>query len=85
MDNLDRCMILCEKEGFGVHYGAWRATKGIEPVFEVEVKIPEGWKACLYCGKIFKPAKRSDQKFCDAVCQSKASNKRFKRKKKETA
>ena len=84
MDNLDRCMILCEKEGFGVHYGAWRASKGVEPVFEVDVVIPEGWKKCEHCDEVYKPS-RSDQKYCGAYCQSKASNKRFKRKKKETA
>ena len=84
MDNLSKCMIQCEKEGFGVHYGAWRATKGMEPVFEVDVVIPEGWKKCLYCGKLFKPV-RSDQKFCDAYCQKRASWDRLKEKKKETA
>lgn len=81
MDNLSRCMILCEKEGYGPHYGIWRATKGEAPIFEVEVVTPEGWKKCEYCGDQFKPS-RSDQKFCGAYCQSKASNKRCKKKKK---
>ena len=81
MDNLDRCMILCEKEGFGVHYGAWRATKGMEPVFEVEVKIPKGWRACEYCGTPFKPYNKTLQKFCGAYCQQRASWRRSTKKK----
>lgn len=79
MDNLSRCMILCEKEGFGVRYGAWRATKGPMPV--AEKMIPEGFKKCEYCGELFKPS-RSDQKYCGAYCQGRASEKRCKKKKK---
>ena len=83
MDNLSKCMILCEKEGFGVHYGAWRATKGMEPVFEVEVVIPEGWKKCECCGELFKPSKRSDQRYCGAYCQNRASIRRCRSRKKK--
>ena len=83
MDNLSRCMILCKKEGFGVRYGAWRATKGSIPV--EEKKIPEGFKKCEYCGELFKPSYRSDQKYCDSYCQKKASEKRCKKKKREGA
>lgn len=81
MDNLSRCMILCEKEGFGVRYGAWRATKGPIPV--AEKKIPEGWLVCQYCGTPFKPTSKRLQKFCGAYCQKRASEKRCKKKKKK--
>ena len=73
MDNLSRCMILCEKEGFGVRYGAWRATKGDAPVFETEAVIPKGWRACEYCGRLYKPYNKRPQKYCEAECQNRAS------------
>lgn len=81
MDNLSRCMIQCKADGFGFRYGAWRATKGMEPVFEVDVVIPEGWKKCEHCDEVYKPS-RSDQKFCGAYCQSQAAYIRSKNKNK---
>ena len=46
MDNLSKCMIQCEKDGFGVHYGRWRAAQ--ENVQIVE-KVPDGWRKCKHC------------------------------------
>ena len=68
MDNLARNMIQCEADGFGVHYGKWKAT---QPVVEIQKpEIPEGWKKCEYCGKPFKPIR--GKRFCDVDCRRKA-------------
>lgn len=80
MDNLDRCMIECEKAGYGVHYGTWRAAQGDVLIVK---EIPEGFKKCEYCGELYKPKSKRLQKYCGAVCQTRASNKRFKEKQKE--
>ena len=52
-DKLSQEMIQSKKDGFGVSYGAWKAT---QPVPEVDKpEIPEGWKVCPECGEKFKP------------------------------
>ena len=84
MDNLSKCMIQCKKDGFGCHYGAWRAAQ-MGVIFIKEDTIPEGWKKCEFCGELFKPAKRSDQKFCGAYCQRRKADILFKQRKKEGA
>lgn len=80
MDNLSKCMIQCKAEGFGCHYGAWRATKGDVLIVKKD-EIPEGWKKCEHCGDVYKPT-RSDQKYCGAYCQSQAAYIRSKNKNK---
>lgn len=79
MDNLARCMIQCKAEGFGCHYGAWRATKGDVLIVK---EIPEGWRKCEYCGEVFKPYNKTLQRFCGAYCQGKAAYERSKNKNK---
>ena len=81
MDNLDKCMIQCKKDGYGCHYGAWRAAQG-EIVIEYE--LPEGWKRCENCQDPFKPI-NSKQKFCGAYCQRQVADKRHRQKQKEGA
>ena len=78
MDNLSKCMIQCKADGFGVHYGAWRAAQG--DTIEVKTVIPEGWRECEYCGKLFKPYNKRLQRFCEAGCQVAAANARYKEK-----
>lgn len=80
MDNLAKCMIQCKKDGYGCHYGAWRAAQG-DILIVNDDGIPEGWKKCEYCGELFKPS-RSDQKFCGAYCQRQNADKRFREKRK---
>lgn len=82
MDNLDRCMVECEKAGYGCHYGAWRAAQGDILIVDDD-GIPESFKKCEFCGELFKPAKRSDQKFCGAYCQRRKADILFKQRKKE--
>ena len=80
MDYLSKCMIQCKKDGYGCHYGAWRAAQG--GVFLMkEDTIPDGWKKCEHCGDVYKPT-RSDQKYCGAYCQSQAAYERSKNKNK---
>lgn len=80
LDKLSLDMIQCEKDGFGCHYGRWKATQ--EPVKIVKT-IPEGWKKCEYCGKPFKPPAKNHQRFCEVACQKKASDARRRAKKLE--
>ena len=68
LDKLSRDMIECEKAGFGVHYGRWKATQ--KPVKKIPVLIPEGWKPCEFCGKPFK--RNHAQRFCDLYCRNMA-------------
>lgn len=84
MDNLDRCMIQCKADGFGVRYGSWRAANG-EPLTVKDEGVPEGWRVCEYCDTVFKPSSKRLQKFCGAYCQNRASYERCKQKKKEGA
>lgn len=78
MDNLAKCMIQCKKDGYGCHYGACRAAQG--GVFLMkEDTIPEGWKKCEYCGKLFKPYNK--QKHCELHCQERAAYDRYKKRK----
>ena len=76
MDNLSKCMVQCEKDGFGVHYGRWRATQ--EDV-QIIGKVPDGWRKCKHCGKTFKPY--NNQLYCEVRCQNMASRKREKDRK----
>ncbi len=78
LDKLSLDMIECQKAGFGVHYGAWKATqipKKIEPK-----GLPDGWKKCAYCGKPFKPKTKRIQYYCEAQCQAAAQREKDKDK-----
>lgn len=79
MDNLAKCMIQCKADGYGCHYGAWRAAQGGAFLMK-EDTIPAGWKKCEYCGELFKPTKRSDQRFCGVYCQRRNADKRLREK-----
>jgi len=58
----------------GMSYGMWKAIHGdtkveLEEDFSGDA-IPEGWKICRHCGKLFKPNKYSGRQFyCDIECQ----------------
>ena len=71
MDNLAREMILCEKAGFGVSYGKWKATQ--PPKQEPPKTREKGWLQCEYCGKLYKPKTKRPQKFCEIFCQQRAN------------
>lgn len=53
MDKLSKEAIQCEKDGYGVHYGAWKAAQApvkIEPKPDV-IGIPV--RTCAWCGAEF--------------------------------
>ena len=82
MDNLSNDMIQCKKDGFGCHYGAWKATQEVKPI---EPKgIPEGFCVCVHCGMVFKPKKKRNQLYCGAYCSKEQSDEwRYQREKEE--
>lgn len=64
---LDLDLIQCEKDGFGCHYGKWKATQ------EQKLRIiPAGVQFCQHCGKPFVRRFNKAQKFCDAHCRDEA-------------
>lgn len=75
-DKLALDMMQCKADGFGCHYGQWKALQ--DPV-AVERKIPDGWLICPECGKSFKPGKYSNRKriYCDITCQKTAQRARY--------
>lgn len=55
MDNLSAEMIQCKKDGFGCHYGKWKALQAVAPV-KAEPQTPvldDGRKVCEGCGSEF--------------------------------
>lgn len=76
-DKLALEMIQCKKDGFGCHYGAWKAAQERPVVIEKkENEIPEGWKVCPHCGTPYKPNKWGcgRQIYCDVTCQKAAQS-----------
>ncbi|MBO5953316.1 MAG: hypothetical protein J6Q53_04250 [Oscillospiraceae bacterium] len=80
MDNLSRQMIQCKKDGFGCHYGAWKATQ--DPVEYERPPLPGDWRKCAWCGKPFRIKYNMQQKYCEAYCQKLAGDERNRKKKK---
>ena len=80
LDQLTLDVIQCEKDGYGCHYGRWKAAQPPKP--QTPPELPEGWLICPQCGKWFKPTRRnSNQKFCNMYCQEQdASNRRKERR-----
>lgn len=82
LDNLDLDMIRCKADGYGCHYGAWKATQDRPVTIEKKTEIPEGWKICQNCGKPFKLGWRgSRQIYCEIYCQKQAQQKRISQQK----
>ena len=80
-DKLSQEMIQCEKDGYGCHYGAWKATQP-KVIPKLDDVIPEGWKRCEWCKKPFKPNVKY-QKYCEAGCGLLAGNARYKKQRLE--
>ena len=67
MDNLAKEAMLALQASMS--YGKWKALhQEVRP--KVKKKIPEGWRACEHCGKLFK--RKGAQRFCDAGCRNEA-------------
>ena len=72
-DKLALEMMQCVKDGYGCHYGAWKAMQDRPVVIEPKPgEIPEGWLVCKFCRKPFKPRKGTRQVYCDIYCQHRA-------------
>lgn len=56
----------------GMSYGKWKDMQ--DPAKKVPLPIPDGWRACEYCGKPFKRVQA--KRFCDVFCQRKSYKKR---------
>ena len=70
VDKLTLDMIQCEKDGFGVHYGAWRAAQYEKNGGVVPPRKPKGYKRiCLNCGKEFYAMVNRERKYCDERCR----------------
>ena len=67
MDNLARCAMLAKRDGMS--YGHWMAIHGEKVITKKEV-IPEGWRQCEYCRKLFRANKQ--QRFCEPYCRNQA-------------
>ena len=80
MDPLSKDMVQCKKDGFGCHYGDWRAAQDRPVVLEKKIKIAADRKICPQCGRPFKPSNKGRQVYCDIECQKKAQRARDKGK-----
>lgn len=78
LDKLSLDMIQCKKDGYGVHYGKWKAAQ--KPVEIEPDETPDGWRVCAHCGKPFKPKTKRIQLYCEAYCQMEAQRERYRLK-----
>lgn len=78
LDKLSLDMIQCKRDGFGVHYGAWKATQ--VPVKTEEPPLPDDWRICAWCGKPFKLKTKRNKIYCECFCQIEAQRERDREK-----
>jgi hypothetical protein len=84
LDNLSLDMIQCRKDGYGCHYGAWKAAKNRPVTIEKKTdELPKGWRICKYCGKPFKPKQRGIQLYCEYYCADEAAKERYRERNRE--
>ena len=70
MDKLAQDMIQCKKDGYGVHYGAWRAAQYEKNQYKTIPAKHKGYKhTCLNCGKEFYSKTNSARKYCCDQCR----------------
>ena len=70
IDKLAQDMIQRQKDGFGVHYGAWRAAQ-YEKNKGMTTEKPKGYKhTCLHCGKEFYSKVNRGRKYCCEQCKN---------------
>lgn len=69
MDNLSKEMIQCKADGYGFHYGAWKAAQN--PVKIEPRKLPVGIETfkCAYCGVEFMRGENRRRIFCSDRCK----------------
>ena len=69
-ENLERDMKACEKAGFGVNYGRWKATQPIKPI-PIKAKTSHE-RTCKYCGKPITDKYNRNRAYCDDDCRNNA-------------
>ena len=69
LDNIDKDSIQCMKDGFGVHYGRWKAAQVPVKVEPKKSKIGIETSICAYCGCEFIPSDNRNRKYCGARCR----------------
>lgn len=72
MDKLSKDMKACEKAGFGVSYGKWKATQPYRTRPEVQPEEPRSLdgdrtRECAFCKVVFE-YRRVDQIYCCKKC-----------------
>lgn len=75
MDKLSLDMIQCKKDGYGCHYGKWKAMQ--EPVV-IEPKPELGvvrYGVCRHCGNTFAMYDQRVRVYCNEQCRNEAWNK----------
>lgn len=73
MDNLAADMIQCRMDGYGCHYGKWKA---LQPVGQIKRRTPEafddGRRVCENCGAVFFHYGSGAMRFCSVSCRKTA-------------
>lgn len=72
LDKLSLDMIQCKKDGFGVRYGAWKATqkdKPVKPIVTTENNDLGCTRVCVWCGKEFYRADKRVRSYCSDYCR----------------
>lgn len=70
MDQLAKDMIQCKKDGYGVHYGAWRAAQYEKNKGMTIVKHKGHKHICQHCGKEFYVTHNKPRKYCSEYCKN---------------
>ena len=83
MDKIAKDMIQCKKDGYGCHYGAWKAAQ--TPVKIKPKKLLVGIETikCAYCGAEFMSDDNRTRIFCGARCRKLHINERNRQRYKE--
>lgn len=80
LSQLDLDLIQCEKDGFGCHYGKWKATQEQK---KIELKEPSGFsvRICENCGEEFVRDNNRPCKYCCDRCRRQAEYQAYKERK----
>ena len=70
MDKLAKEMIQCEKDGFGVQYGRWKAAQVPVKIEPKKNKVGIETGICAYCGCEFTSSDNRNRKYCGARCRN---------------
>ena len=69
LDNLAADMIQCKKDGFGCHYGKWKALQPfIRFKRELPIELDDGKRVCKTCGAEFYYYGKGIKQFCSSSC-----------------